>query len=296
MKRSSFITWDQLKVGGVIVAALAVLTVAMYKLGQAANLFHRRYQITMYLPNADGLRDGGAVFLAGQFAGTIRSVTFLPVDNDTLRNLKLRLDIDESLKDQIRTDSRAKVRTLGLLGDKVIDISVGTPKYRVLRQDDSITVAPSVDYEVVLAQAAGAVTEMVALTRDLRVITGGIVDGKGTIGQLMTNRSLYDHFVGTMGHADKMLTKFDNPNGTLGKLLADPALYDRFVAVVGSADTLVATLNNKNGTLGKLLRDDTLYTHIVHMAVAGDSLMKALSNGDGTAGKACSAIPRSTTG
>jgi hypothetical protein len=39
MKRSSFMTWDQLKVGGLILLALGVLAVAVYKLGQAANLF-----------------------------------------------------------------------------------------------------------------------------------------------------------------------------------------------------------------------------------------------------------------
>jgi phospholipid/cholesterol/gamma-HCH transport system substrate-binding protein len=285
MKRSSFITWDQLKVGGVIVAALAVLTVATYKLGQATNLFHKRYELVVYLPNSDGLRAGGAVFLAGQFAGTIESIDFLPVDNDTLRNLKLELGVDETYKNQIRSDSKAKVRTLGLLGDKVIDISIGTPRYSVLTAGDTVSVAPSVDYEQVLAQAAGAVTEMVALTHDLREITGGIAHGQGTIGQLMTNRQLYDDFVGTMGRADKMLTKFENPNGSFAKLLDDPTLYNRFVTVIGSADSLVVSLNDKNGTFGKLLRDDTLYTHILNMAVAGDSLMKALSNGKGTASR-----------
>src|SRR5205823_5553027 len=124
MKRSSFITWDQLKVGAVIVGALVVLTIAIYKLGQAANLFSRRYELVAYLPNANGLRAGGTVLVAGQFAGTIRSIEFLPVDNDTTRNLRLRMAIDEGLQSQIRSDSKAKVRTLGLLGDKVVDISI----------------------------------------------------------------------------------------------------------------------------------------------------------------------------
>ena len=38
MKRPTFITWEQLKVGGVILVALAILTVAVFKLGEAANL------------------------------------------------------------------------------------------------------------------------------------------------------------------------------------------------------------------------------------------------------------------
>jgi phospholipid/cholesterol/gamma-HCH transport system substrate-binding protein len=285
MKRSSFITWDQLKVGVVIAGALLVLAVAIYKLGQAANLFSKRYELVAYLPNASGLRAGGTVFVAGQFAGTIKSIDFLPVDNDTTRNLRVLMAVDQGLQSQIRADSRAKIRTLGLLGDKVIDISIGTPRYGMLRPGDTISVAPSLDYEAVLAQAAGAVADMVDLTRDLRTLTGGIVGGKGTIGQLVTNRDLYDQFVATMGRANVMLGKFENPNGSFARMLNDPTLYNRFVAVIGSADSLVVSLNDKNGTIGKLLRDDTLYTHIVNMAVAGDSLMRALSSGQGMAGR-----------
>jgi phospholipid/cholesterol/gamma-HCH transport system substrate-binding protein len=185
----------------------------------------------------------------------------------------------------VRGDSKVKVRTLGLLGDKVLDISIGSPRYGALHPGDTISVAMSLDYEAVLAQAAGAVTDMVDLTRDLKKITGGIAAGEGTVGQLMTNRRLYDEFVGTMNRANTMLARFQNPNGTLSKLLDDPALYNRFVAVVESADSLVVSMNDKNGTIGKLLRNDTLYTHIVNMAAAGDSLMKMISNGNGIASK-----------
>jgi phospholipid/cholesterol/gamma-HCH transport system substrate-binding protein len=285
MKRSSFITWDQLKVGAIILAALTVLGVAIYKLGQAANLFSKRYELIAFLQNASGLRAGGTVSVAGQFAGTIRAIDFLPVDNDTTRNLRVRLAIDADLKEQIRGDSKAKVRTMGLLGDKVIDISIGTPRYGELRSGDTIKVSPSLDYEAVLAQVAGAVDDMVDLTRDMRKITGGIVEGKGTIGQLMTNRALYDQFVGTMGRANRMLGRFENAHGSLAMLLDDPTLYNRFVDVVTSADSLVVSLNDKNGTIGKLLRDDTLYSHLVSMAVAGDSMMKMLSNGNGMAAR-----------
>ena len=285
MKRSSFITWEQLKVGAVIAAALAVLAVAVYKLGQVANLFAKRYELLTFLPNANGLTVGGSVLVAGQFAGTIKAIEFLPVSYDTTRNLRVRMAIDQSLQPQIRHDSKAHVRTLGLLGDKVIDISVGTPRYTSLRQDDTIAVAPNLDYEAILAQAAGAVNDMVDLTHDLRQITGGIVHGEGTLGQLVTNRALYDQFVGTMGRANTMLTRFENPNGTFSRLLDDPTLYNRFVGVVTQADSLVVALNNKNGTLGKLLRDDTLYARIVGMAQAGDSLMKLMASPNGTIGK-----------
>lgn len=285
MKRSTFITWDQLKVGSLIVIGLVVLGLAIYNLGKAAHLFSSRYKLVAFLPNANGLRAGGSVLIAGQLAGTIQAIDFLPVDADTTRNLKVTVQIEQSLQQQVREDSKARVRTLGLLGDKVLDITPGTPKTSPLRAGDTLTVDKSLDYDQIIAQASGAVADLVQLTADLKQITGGIVRGEGTMGQLVTDRSLYDQLTGTMTQMNGLLTRLQRPNGTFGRMIDDPALYDKLVATLAATDSLLIAMNNKNGTLGKLLRDDSLYTSFVGIAHGGDSLMKMLTSGQGTAGK-----------
>jgi phospholipid/cholesterol/gamma-HCH transport system substrate-binding protein len=285
MRRSPRITWDQLRVGLVIGLAVLVLGVAIYKLGQAANLFHARYELIAYVPDVNGLREGGSVMVAGQLAGTVRKIEFLPVDADTTRNLRLTLAVDDGVREQIRRDSRGKLRTLGLLGDKVFDITPGTPRAQPLADGDTVTVVQSLDYEAVIAQASGAVNEMVVLTRDLRVITGGLVKGEGTVGQLLTNRALYDQLNGALGRANVMLARFQNPNGSVGRMLDDPTLYNRLVGVIGSTDSLVISLKDSKGTAGLLLRDTTLYRNMVGITQGADSLMRSLTNGQGTASK-----------
>ena len=285
MKRSSFITWDQLRVGLVIVVALGILTLAVYKLGQAANLFAKRYTLVAFLKEANGLREGGTVTLAGQLAGTVKMIEFMPVDADTTRNLKITVGIDQSLQDQIRTDSKAQIRTMGLLGDKIFDITPGTPHHAVLKAGDTIAVSPALDYEQVLAQAAGAVGDVVQLTRDMRQLTGGIVRGEGTLGQLMTNRALYDELTGTLSRTNSMLARLQNPNGTVGKLLDDPLLYTRLTSMIASTDSLLRSVNSTQGTLGKMLRDTVLYGNLVRISKGADSLMHMLTTGNGLASK-----------
>jgi phospholipid/cholesterol/gamma-HCH transport system substrate-binding protein len=285
MKRSPKITWDQLRVGLVILVALGIIGIAVYKLGQAANLFTKRYELVAYVDDANGLREGGSVMVAGQLAGTVKKIDFLPVDEDTTRNLKLTLAVDGNVQEQIRRDSKGKLRTMGLLGDKVFDITPGTPRFPILQPGDTIPIEPSLDYEAVIAKASGAVDDMVGLTKDLRSITGGIVAGKGTVGQLMTNRALYDQLNGTLARANQMLAQFQNPNGTMGRLLNDPTLYNRLSSVIASTDSLVTTLNSNKGTAGMLLRDTTLYTNMVGITRGADSLMKTLTSGQGTASR-----------
>jgi len=285
MKRSSFITWDQLRVGLVIVAALGILTLAVYKLGQAANLFAKRYDLIAFLKEANGLRVGGTVTLAGQLAGTVKKIEFLPVDADTTRNLKITVGVDQNLQQQIRGDSKAQIRTMGLLGDKIFDITPGTPRYGMLKSGDTIAVFPALDYEQVLAQAAGAVGDVVELTKDMRQLTGGIVHGEGTLGQLITNRALYDQLTGTLSRTNTMLVRLQNPNGTVGKLLDDPQLYTQMTNMIASTDSLLRSVNSAQGTLGRMMRDTVLYANLLNMSRGADSLMRMLTHGNGFASK-----------
>jgi phospholipid/cholesterol/gamma-HCH transport system substrate-binding protein len=281
MKRSSFITWDQLKVGVLILVALLILAVAIVKLGQAGNLFTKRYRLVAFVANASGLRVGGPVMVAGQLAGSVKDIQFLPPDNDTTRNLKLVVEVDRGLAEQIRKDSRAKIKTQGLLGDKVFDISVGTPRFPVLKDGDTILIAPSVDYDAVVAQASTAIGQVVDLTQSLQKVAGGISRGEGTLGQLMTNRQLYDNLNAALGRTSALMAKLENPRGTIGKLLDDPQLYYSLNRTVASVDTVIRQMTAGNGSLGKLLRDDTLYVHLLGVVSRADSLVGMMSGGNG---------------
>jgi phospholipid/cholesterol/gamma-HCH transport system substrate-binding protein len=281
MKRSTFITWEQLRVGGVVLAAVLILAVAVTQLGRTANLFGRRYTLVTYLANASGLREGGQVTVAGLNAGVIKTIDFLPIDADTTRNLRLILEIDERLKEQVRRDSKARIKTLGLLGDKIVDISPGTPRYPTLRDRDTLATAPSTDYEQLLAQASGAMGDVIALTQSLRGIATTIEKGEGTMGQLLTNRVLYDRLTQTLAQTNTLIARLQNPQGSIGRMLDDPTLYNNLVAAVTASNNLIGQIATSTGTLSKLLNDDTLYTRFVALAAGTDSIIKMALHGKG---------------
>jgi phospholipid/cholesterol/gamma-HCH transport system substrate-binding protein len=292
MKRSSFITWDQLKVGSLIIVAALVLGVALYKLGKAVNLFSKRYELHAFLREAGGLRVGGGVMVAGQLAGNIKEIDFLPVDNDTLRNIHLVVTIDQKLQEQVRGDSRARVKTMGLLGEKIIDIAPGTPRAMPLQDGDTLRVQASLDYEEILTKAASAVDDVVGLTKDMKLLTASLVSGKGTVGQLLTNPALYNQLESTLGRTNALLFRVQNSRGTLARFLDDPRLYDEMVGAIGGVDSMLVAMRSRNGSIGRLLTDTTLYTqgvstmqHMAAIAANADTLMKGIAAGRGMAGK-----------
>jgi phospholipid/cholesterol/gamma-HCH transport system substrate-binding protein len=286
MKRSTGVTWDQLKVGAVVLVAIAIIAVAIIRLGEAANLFSKRYTLVSFVPNTAGLRVGGQVTVAGQLSGSVKSIEFLPVDTDTLKNLRVTVEVDRKVQQQIRRDSEAKLKTLGLLGDKVFDISPGTPQYAVLAPGDTIPLGVAADYEAVLAQASGALDQVAVLTGSLQKVADGVNSGQGTLGQLITNRQLYDNLNSTLSNSNALMVRLQSPRGTIGQLLNDPSVYNNLNRMLSSADSVVAQLgvgvSSPDGTLGKLMRDDQLYNKLVSAVTGVDSLVGTMQRGDGT--------------
>ena len=224
MKRSSFITWDQLKVGGMILVALRHARASpIYKLGQAANLFSKRYRARCATCRTrTGLRVGGPVFVAGQFAGTIKAIEFLPVDNDTTRNLRVAVEVDAgTAAADARATRRRKCARSASSATRSSTSRSGTPRYRGPargRHDRRRAVARLRGG----ARAGGgrgrrhgrAHARPAAAHRRHRPRRRARSDSS------LTNRALYDQFVGTMAPHERARARASRiRNGSLGRLL-----------------------------------------------------------------------------
>jgi phospholipid/cholesterol/gamma-HCH transport system substrate-binding protein len=128
-------TASQARVGVVIALGLLVLAVGIYQVGKLFDVFARRYSLFTLVENSAGLSSGAPVTLAGQRVGQVDEVQFIPVHERVgTANIRIRFSVNRNIQEQIREDSRAKLRTMGLLGDKILDLSVGTPRYPVLHR------------------------------------------------------------------------------------------------------------------------------------------------------------------
>ena len=282
--------WGRVRVAALIAVALAFLVFAVLKAGEVFDVFAERYELVTLLPNASGLREGGAVTVGGQRVGTIEEIAFIPLEDQRgENNLVLRLSIAEDVREQIRADSRGRVRLQGFLGDKFFDITPGTAEAPVLMPGDTLPSEPPVDLDEVLARAAGMIDEAEAMILNLQDITGAIAHGEGALGRLMTDDVLYERVVLTTTELARTLHVANEGEGTIGRLLNDPALYHRLNAALASLDTLTETLSEGEGTLGRLVHSDSLYNALTATATRADSLLarfevlaERMHSGEGT--------------
>lgn len=288
MRRSTPLTWEEARVGLLILAALIVLAGGVFFVGSTGHVFGERFRLITLMQSASGLAPGAAVQLAGQNVGQVSDVELIPPEERTAGGeaVAVTLSVNRDVSPQIRADSRAHVRTQGLLGDKVINISPGSPKEPRLSAGDTLKAVEPLDYQEVLSQASGAVGDLTDITRDLSDLTERIARGEGTAGRLLLDPTLYRRLVSLSGSLDSTLSAVNRGDGgTLSRLLHDDALYRRMVASAASLDTLTSRVSRGEGTLGKIVTSDSLYRSVAGAADRADSLLTRIVRGKGTAGR-----------
>ncbi len=250
-------------------------------------MFGERYNLVTLLPSANGLIQGAGVRLAGQDVGKVARIDFVPVSErrDPDHVLRITLAIKRSVSEQIRTDSEARIRTQGLLGDKIIDLTPGTPEARILAAGDTVRGAIAIDYEQMVASAAELVDDMAGMLRNFRIIADSLLVGGGTAGRLLTDPALYSELVSTSRSMNRFLETVTRGEGALAQLAKDEQLYEDLRSAIAGLDSLTAALVSGEGTLARLLADETLYEELVSTSARADSLLAALESGEGTLGQ-----------
>jgi phospholipid/cholesterol/gamma-HCH transport system substrate-binding protein len=270
--------WRQLRVAVLVVVALLLLAYGGYRVGQVFDVFARRYELTTMVPSALGLRVGAPVTLAGQRIGQVKAIEHIPVARKVGgNNLRIVVAVAQDVQDQIRSDSRAFLRTQGLLGDKFVDIEPGTAGARVLQPGDTLAAGESLDLDQFMMQASNALDQATGIVNSLQDLTGGLARGEGTLGHLLNDDQLYLNMNATTAELRTTLAEINRADGTFGRLIRDPALYQQLHGAVARVDSLGAMILYGSGSLSMLLREDSVYRGIMGMIGTADSAVTGVA-------------------
>jgi phospholipid/cholesterol/gamma-HCH transport system substrate-binding protein len=94
----------------------------------------------------------------------------------------------------------------------------------------------------------------------INTIVQGVEEGKGSLGLLVKDETLYNDARDTVATLKTISADIEQGKGTLGKLVKDEALYADAEATVKNIKEMTESMNKGQGTLGKLMKDDTLAT------------------------------------
>jgi len=262
MKSSRNLPWSELKVGIIIMAAIFLLAVGILQMG-GRGIFTKTYTLYLYLENTFGLKVGGTVRLAGVDVGSLDDISF-PADPKD-KKIIVKLVIDQRYSDRIKEDSRANIRTLGLLGDKYIDIEMGSPESPELKDGGEIKGGPETQINRVISGASTGLEGLNTVLGQVKDMLGDVSAGQGTAGKLFTDAALYNELRDAATSIDTVATELQGGKGSLGKLVREPELYNNLLNVSAKAKDLLTKLDT--GSIARLSEDKTFYENLKDVSV-----------------------------
>jgi phospholipid/cholesterol/gamma-HCH transport system substrate-binding protein len=244
-------------VGLLLLVALALGMAAIFTVGERRNLFSAKNDYFIRFDSVSGLQPGSNVQLDGVGVGSIAAID---LSEDVRQNqIEIRIRVEERFAARIRDDSMARIRTLGLLGDKYIEISSGTSQFPEIPEGGAIGTAPVADVDRLRASGEDLVNNVTRITEQLTTILGRMERGEGILGELTRdvepNRKVTTEFIATLDSIRGMVDEFRNGAGPLPRMLGDRTLGDKLESTVTRLDSLLGQAESGGGALSMLLTD-----------------------------------------
>ncbi len=245
------------RVGSLVLLAIAVGVATLFVLGDRQNLFVRKNRYRILFESVSGLTAGSTVQLNGVKVGAVERVV-LPADLGD-EQLEVWISVAKRYEQRIRQDSQARIKTLGLLGDKYIELTSGSPRSPTVAEDGTISAAPITDVDRLAEAGEDVVNNIARISTQLTGILGRMEKGEGLLGKLLmdveTGERVTTELDKTMAAVRKLAEGLDDRRGTLGRLVHDRALAEQLAGSLGRLDQLLAKAETGEGILPALLSD-----------------------------------------
>jgi phospholipid/cholesterol/gamma-HCH transport system substrate-binding protein len=289
----------EVRVGLLVVVAVGVLIFLILNASGDISPFSKKIHLRAQFANADGLRRGSEVRLAGVRIGKVDDVRLLPPSDNPNAKVEAAFSIDSEIDgrpatDLIRNDSTASLASPSILGsEKIINVTPGTAIGEQVKDNALLPQGQAGgSYEQLAASGNDLMQQLNKLSAQFTDISAKINQGQGSIGRFVNDEAFYNNLNSTVRDVNGLIRQIQTGQGSAGRFVNDPALYNNLNNVSQSLQSIAGDLQRGRGTAGKLLTDDALYNDArgsiarFNRSVDEINLIVAdLRQGRGTAGK-----------
>lgn len=282
------------KVGFFVVIGILILAYMSMKVGKLKYGPDQGYRVHAYFDSAEGLVEGVSVEIAGVDVGEVAEIS--------LENGKAKVVLQLNPDVTISTDTTAAIRTKGVLGDKYVELILGSQKAPPLEAGQRIrqTVSPT-SIDTLFQQLGEIGGDVKKLTGSLSKVLGGEA-GETSLQVIVDNLreltiTLNQTVQKNRENIDQTLDNFSAFSGDLRDISSSnkEALADIVVNFQHASRQLKETIlafgritekiDRGEGTIGRLVNDEETVQSMNQTLVALKEISEKINRGEGTIGR-----------
>jgi len=277
--------WSELRVGFTVIIASVILAVLLLLMSGTTGLFTSHIMLRSYFDNAGGLRVGAPVRLSGVDIGNVSKIRIVPDKDKQFTPVEVTMKVNTKYAFDLRHDSVTSLDTAGVLGETYIDIDSSQASEAPVKDGDTLRTRTHPDFQEVVRSSQSTLENMDALLKRLDRIVAFVESGKGSIGKLIYDPSLYDRFSLTVNDFKGIVDQIAKGQGSLGALVNKNDAYDKFLATLDKMNGVIDDLQAGKGTAGKFLKDPSVYNNVNDTVANMKKLTDDINAGKGTLGR-----------
>jgi phospholipid/cholesterol/gamma-HCH transport system substrate-binding protein len=228
------------KVGAFVLAGLTAIAAVIFLIGDERQLFQSKLNYTTQFEDVQGLRRGSPVRMGGVDVGTIVGVDYGKDAGD--KNIHVRLAISVEDARRIRVDSVATIEGKGLLGDKMIVVSVGSPSQASLPEGSAIQSKTADDIGQLMTRLGSISGQVEKVVNNLERTTDALSDEK-----------FQGDIRNSVASIASILSSVDHGGGYASKLLHDPDEAQRLSHLMANLEQTSSELERTTASVNQIL-------------------------------------------
>lgn len=295
--------WKDLRLGMIVTAVLALVVLVVFFSGATRGPFlPDTYELVLDLSDAGGIRVGSPVRVGGLPAGEVIDLEMVPprealppLASDTLEpvvvepdlsDIRLTLEIEEQFREHVTTSSRAQLTSLGLGGERFVQISPGDIRKPPLEPGTKIPAVASVDWDLLLAKLSRALnetSEITAIAEQLRVKATG---RSSTVGLLLVDdASIYTNMRALEASSRRLLETLEEGEGVISRSRGDDRLANGLDSLWASVKRIERSLAEDESALARWREPAELDRALTELDASLAALDSVIGGGYGSLGR-----------
>ena len=243
------------QVGFFLLVTLALIVVVVTVLGKERSLFEETTQLFIKFSNVQGLRTGAMVQLGGVNVGSVVDIKF----PETLEEASIivSIEVNNSVMERVRENSMAQIVTQGLLGDKVVQLTMGSKDKLRLRNGQFINPIESGDMLAMLSKAGEILDNGVEVVKGIRKAV-----------DRFSNDATVGHVQNIIASIDDIMKEIEQGKGLIHGLIYDGSPQKDFRDTVKNArllsESLVQTSQDIHGIVRQVSSGNGTVHHLIY--------------------------------
>ncbi len=277
--------WSQLRVGLTVISASLILALLLFLMSGTGGFFSHRITLVSFFDNASGLRVGAPVRLSGVDIGNVAAIRVVPDKDKQITPVEVIMKVSTKYGFNLRRDSVTSLDTAGVLGETYLDIDSSQAVGASAKDGDTLPTQVHPDFNEVVRSSQSTLQNMDALLKRADRILAFAESGKGSIGKLIYDPTLYNRFSDTVGDFQGIVNQIAKGQGSLGALINSNDAYNKFLATLDKINGVVDDIQAGKGTAGKFLKDPALYNNANDTIANLKQVTEGINAGKGTLGR-----------